>query len=124
MPYSKGFNPKNLDTLRKQLTDALKEIDPSLTFKIGKMTFSDGEVGMSLTSNIIGLPSKQDQDLIRYSKLHNFNIDEEKVLPGLGLCKLIAFKSRNTKKPWIVSCQTGNYKIEHEKIEAVWGGNN
>ena len=121
MPFTKGFTPKNLQVLRKQIDEALKAIDPALTFDLGKMTFSAGEFSAKLTTKVVGLDSQADEDLIRYCKLYKFDQKEEKVLPDLGLCKLVSFKSRNRTYPWIVTCAKGRYKIEHHKIEAAWG---
>ena len=121
MTFKAGFTTDNLAVLRSKINAALAEIDPNLTFTIGTMTYSEGEVGMKLTANVAGMKSKADIQFERYCELYGFDHTISKRFPKLGECKLVAYNSRRRTMPWVIEAQNKKrYKLSQEEAEKHW----
>ncbi|WGK63549.1 hypothetical protein QAO71_17420 (plasmid) [Halopseudomonas sp. SMJS2] len=60
-----------------------------------------------------GAKSSEQVLLESYAGMHGLDLTKSSQIQGVGTCKLVAYKPRSTKLPWIVENEKGKrYKLE------------
>jgi len=111
------FNKETLTKLRKQLeTDLAKYKAFGLDFKVDRIKYSSTTATITIESKLKGSKSKEVQALEFYSDFKEGDIIK---IDQLGEVKLVGFKSKNRKYPFIVEAiNTGKrYKLSQTHID-------
>ena len=92
------LNKENINVFRNQIQDKLNELDIGLKLNLGNCTFTDENATFKLDIVIEGGKSKEQQDLVAIADI--YKLDTTITVKGF---KLVGYKSRSSKKPFIVS---------------------
>lgn len=80
--------------------------------EVGQISGTSDEVSITVKIRYKGAVSSDRKLLEAYANIHGLDLEKNSVVQGAGCCKLIGFKPRNTKIPWIVENVNGKtYKI-------------
>jgi hypothetical protein len=110
---SLNFDRKNLNTLRAEMDALLKKygVESNLEFTIGNMRFSDTEVDIKVKAKISGAPSRSEQALGPIMRQYDFK------QIGRDGRKLVEYKKRNHKYPFIFEYTGKRFKCSYEKAK-------
>ena len=97
------FTRKQLDTIRKQMQNALNVFADKIDIQIevGNCSYRGGEATYKVKVLMEGAKTKEQQDLEFYAKLHKLDLNKTAKLMGEDM-QLSGYKSRARKKPWIL----------------------
>jgi hypothetical protein len=112
----KQFDKPLLKSIRTQLDKKLEELGKEfgITIKAGNFSYSSNTVSMKLEGTIDGKLTRDQQAIETYSKLLTGR--ELKYGSVVGAYKVVAFKTRSSKLPWIVENAKGEYKVSTEQL--------
>lgn len=102
------FDKKNLRALRLEMQKLLDKYgaESNLTFQVGNMNFTSSDVNIKVSAKIIGAESREDKLLKQMMKM--YNLQET----GVGGQKLVGYKPKNRKYPFIYEHRGKLYKQE------------
>lgn len=116
------FDNNTLDLLRAKLDIKLKELSVELGINIDSRNFSysENEVSIKLQANISGAMTKEMEAVKMFSKMElGIELDFGHVFMSgnLGEVKLVAYKTRSRKYPWVVEDSKGSrYKLSSAQL--------
>lgn len=108
------FDKANIGDLRWKLTMGLAKLEKELgiKFKIGNIRYGDFHFSSKIEGILPEGKSKIERDYELIAGMRNLlPIGSEVIVPGLGSCTIIGFKSRATKYPLIVTSDGKRYKL-------------
>lgn len=107
------FGRKNLDMLRSDIEKALAAVAEKrgVTFKTGRIRYTDGEFDMNLNCVIDGVKTKNQKNLEIMVEQFNLQLD------GIAGRKLVEYKSRNHKYPFIFEFEGKRYKCSRDQAK-------
>ena len=97
------FTRKQLDTIRKQMQNALNVFADKIDIQIevGNCSYRGGEATFKVKCLIEGGKTREQEDLEFYAELHKLDLNAVEKLMGEDM-QLSGYKSRSRKKPWIL----------------------
>ena len=97
------FTKSQLDTLRKQMQNALKMFGDKadMTIEVGNCRYSGGQATFQVKCLLKGAKTKEQQDLEFYAKLEGIDTTAIAKLQGEDM-SIVGYKTRARKKPWIL----------------------
>ncbi len=119
MKNIKEFDQKTLKVLRTELDAVLAKFEKKsgVEIKLGKIKYSSNTISLAIEGKIVGSQSIEAQKLELFTKFKENDIIR---LANLGECKVVGFKSKNRKYPYIVETlhTAKRYKLSESQIEA------
>lgn len=110
----KNFNKSNLKALREQIQKALDEAGfENLEFNVGNCRFDPAEATFQLKTKIKGV--KTTGQTILQDKIRRLNLVQQK-----GDMKLVDYKPRNYKLPFIMEQNGKRYKLTEYQAKAYF----
>ena len=97
------FTRKQLDTIRKQMQNALNVFadKTDITIEVGNCSYNGGEATFKVKCLLKGAKTREQEDLEFYAELHKLDLTAVEKLMGEDM-QLVGYKSRARKKPWIL----------------------
>ena len=97
------FTRKQLDTIRKQMQNALNVFadKTDITIEVGNCSYRGGEATYKVKVLMEGAKTREQEDLEFYAKLHKLDLTMIAKLMGEDM-SLVGYKSRARKKPWVL----------------------
>ena len=97
------FTRKQLDTIRKQMQNALNMFadKTDITIEVGNCSYRGGEATYKVKVLMEGAKTREQEDLEFYAKLHKLDLTKIAKLMGEDM-SLVGYKSRARKKPWVL----------------------
>ena len=97
------FTRKQLDTIRKQMQNALNMFadKTDITIEVGNCSYRGGEATYKVKVLMEGAKTREQEDLEFYAKLHKLDLTMIAKLMGEDM-SLVGYKSRARKKPWVL----------------------
>ena len=97
------FTRKQLDTIRKQMQNALNMFadKTDITIEVGNCSYRGGEATYKVKVLMEGAKTREQEDLEYYAELHKLDLTAVERLRGEDM-QLIGYKARARKKPWIL----------------------
>ena len=97
------FTRKQLDTIRKQMQNALNMFadKTDITIEVGNCSYRGGEATFKVKCLVEGAKPREQEDLEFYAELHKLDLTAVEKLMGEDM-QLSGYKSRARKKPWIL----------------------
>ena len=97
------FTRKQLDTLRKQMQNALQMFayKTDMTIDVGNCSYRGGEATFKVKVLMKGAKTREQEDLEYYAELHKLDLTKIAKLMGEDM-SLVGYKSRARKKPWVL----------------------
>ncbi len=97
------FTRKQLDTLRKQMQNALNMFadKTDIQIEVGNCSYRGGEATFKVKVLMEGAKTREQQDLEFYAELHKLDLTKISKLMGEDM-SLVGYKSRARKKPWVL----------------------
>ena len=97
------FTRKQLDTIRKQMQNALNMFadKTDIQIEVGNCSYRGGEATYKVKVLMEGAKTREQEDLEFYAKLHGIDTTAIAKLQGEDM-SIIGYKSRARKKPWIL----------------------
>ena len=97
------FTKSQLDTLRKQMQNALKMFGDKadMTIEVGNCRYSGGQATFQVKCLLKGAKTREQQDLEFYAELHDIDTTAIAKLQGEDM-SIVGYKTRARKKPWIL----------------------
>lgn len=119
MKNIKEFDQANLKALRTELDVVLAKFKKKsgVEFTLGKIKYSSNTVTLTVEGKIVGTQSSEAKMLEVFTKFKENDIIR---LAALGECKVVGFKSKNKKYPYIVETlhTAKRYKLSESQIDA------
>jgi len=123
------FTKSNLDDLRKDLDAVLSKYskEAGVHFNIGSIRFSEREANLKLTASLPStggmFTTAEEEDFDLFSRLDSISVGLHEVGSSrtLGNVKMVGYKSRNRKYPYIVEqVSTGSrYKLSTSSARSL-----
>ena len=97
------FTRKQLDTIRKQMQNALNLFADrtDMTIDVGNCSYTGGEATFKVKCILKGAKTREQIDLEYYADLHGIDTTTIAKLQGEDM-SIVGYKSRARKKPWIL----------------------
>ena len=97
------FTRKQLDTIRKQMQNALNMFadKTDIQIEVGNCSYRGGEATYKVKVLMEGAKTREQEDLEFYAKLHKLDLTKIAKLMGEDM-SLVGYKSRARKKPWVL----------------------
>ena len=97
------FTRKQLDTIRKQMQNALNVFadKTDIQIEVGNCSYRGGEATYKVKVLMEGAKTREQEDLEFYAKLHKLDLTKIAKLMGEDM-SLVGYKSRARKKPWVL----------------------
>ena len=97
------FTRKQLDTIRKQMQNALNMFadKTDIQIEVGNCSYRGGEATFKVKVLMEGAKTREQEDLEFYGELHKLDLNAVEKLMGEDM-QLSGYKSRARKKPWIL----------------------
>ena len=97
------FTKSQLDTLRKQMQNALKMFGDKadMTIEVGNCRYSGGQATFQVKCLLKGAKTREQQDLEFYAKLEGIDTTAIAKLQGEDM-SIVGYKSRARKNKWIL----------------------
>ena len=94
------FTRKQLDTLRKQMQNALNMFadKTDIQIEVGNCSYRGGEATFKVKVLMEGAKTREQEDLEFYAELHKLDLT---LTMGEDM-QLVGYKARARKKPWIL----------------------
>ena len=97
------FTRKQLDTIRKQMQNALSLFadKTDIQIEVGNCSYRGGEATFKVKVLMEGAKTREQEDLEFYAKLHKLDLTMIAKLMGEDM-SLVGYKARARKKPWVL----------------------
>ena len=97
------FTRKQLDTIRKQMQNALNVFadKTDITIEVGNCSYRGGEATYKVKVLMEGAKTREQEALEYYAELHKLDLTMIAKLMGEDM-SLVGYKSRARKKPWVL----------------------
>ena len=97
------FTRKQLDTIRKQMQNALNMFadKTDIQIEVGNCSYRGGEATYKVKVLMEGAKTREQEDLEYYAELHKLDLTKIAKLMGEDM-SLVGYKSRARKKPWVL----------------------
>ena len=97
------FTRKQLDTIRKQMQNALNMFadKTDIQIEVGNCSYRGGEATYKVKVLMEGAKTREQEDLEFYAELHKLDLTKIAKLMGEDM-SLVGYKSRARKKPWVL----------------------
>ncbi len=97
------FTRKQLDTIRKQMQNALNMFadKTDITIEVGNCSYRGGEATYKVRVLMEGAKTREQEALEYYAELHKLDLTMIAKLMGEDM-SLVGYKSRARKKPWVL----------------------
>ena len=97
------FTRKQLDTIRKQMQNALNMFadKTDIQIEVGNCSYRGGEATFKVKVLMEGAKTREQEDLEYYAELHKLDLTMIAKLMGEDM-SLVGYKSRARKKPWVL----------------------
>ena len=97
------FTRKQLDTIRKQMQNALNMFadKTDIQIEVGNCSYRGGEATFKVKVLMEGAKTREQEDLEYYAELHNLDLTKIAKLMGEDM-SLVGYKARARKKPWVL----------------------
>ena len=97
------FTRKQLDTIRKQMQNALNMFadKTDIQIEVGNCSYRGGEATFKVKVLMEGAKTREQEDLEFYAKLHKLDLTKIAKLQGEDM-SLVGYKARARKKPWVL----------------------
>ena len=97
------FTRKQLDTIRKQMQNALNMFadKTDIQIEVGNCSYRGGEATFKVKVLMEGAKTREQEDLEYYAELYNLDMTKTAKLMGEDM-KLSGYKSRARKKPFVL----------------------
>ena len=97
------FTRKQLDTIRKQMQNALNMFadKTDIQIEVGNCSYRGGEATYKVKVLMEGAKTREQEDLEYYAELHNLDLTKIAKLMGEDM-SLVGYKSRARKKPFVL----------------------
>ena len=97
------FTRKQLDTIRKQMQNALNVFadKTDITIEVGNCSYRGGEATFKVKVLMEGAKTREQEALEYYAELHKLDLTKIAKLMGEDM-SLVGYKSRARKKPWVL----------------------
>ena len=97
------FTRKQLDTIRKQMQNALNMFadKTDIQIEVGNCSYRGGEATYKVKVLMEGAKTREQEDLEFYAELHKLDLTMIAKLMGEDM-SLVGYKSRARKKPWVL----------------------
>ena len=97
------FTRKQLDTIRKQMQNALNMFadKTDIQIEVGNCSYRGGEATFKVKVLMEGAKTREQEDLEFYAELHKLDLTKIAKLMGEDM-KLSGYKSRARKKPFVL----------------------
>ena len=97
------FTRKQLDTIRKQMQNALNMFadKTDIQIEVGNCSYRGGEATFKVKVLMEGAKTREQEDLEFYAELHKLDLTKIAKLMGEDM-SLVGYKSRARKKPWVL----------------------
>lgn len=115
MKKIKEFNKANLKEFRTELDALLKKYEKKsgIELKSKKITYGSNTISIKVEGKIVGTQSKESQALELFTKFKEGDIVD---IIGLGKVKLVGYKTRNRKYPFLGEFNGKTYKLSEAHI--------
>lgn len=110
------FDRATLKALRAEMQEVLEKygVKSNLEIEVGNMKFSEAEVEIKVKAKVKGAKSRADSQLEMYAKMFGLKIENNKG------DRLVEFKSRNTKYPFIFERGGKRYKCSEMQAKIMF----
>ena len=108
------FDKSTLQALRSEMQSVLDKFGANLQFEVGNMRFSEAEVDIKVKAVIKGKRTRSDSQLEAMVKLHGLKIENS------NGDRLVEFKARNTKYPFIFERKGKSYKCSERQAKMLF----
>ena len=97
------FTRKQLDTIRKQMQNALNMFadKTDIQIEVGNCSYRGGEATFKVKVLMEGAKTREQEAMEYYAKLYDLDITKTVKLMGEDM-QLSGYKSRARKKPWVL----------------------
>ena len=97
------FTRKQLDTIRKQMQNALNMFadKTDIQIEVGNCSYRGGEATFKVKVLMEGAKTREQEDLEFYAELHKLDLTKIAKLQGEDM-SLVGYKARARKKPWVL----------------------
>ena len=97
------FTRKQLDTIRKQMQNALNMFadKTDITIEVGNCSYRGGEATFKVKVLMEGAKTREQEDLEYYAELYKLDLTKIAKLMGEDM-SLVGYKSRARKKPFVL----------------------
>lgn len=97
------FTRKQLDTIRKQMQNALSLFadKTDIQIEVGNCSYRGGEATFKVKVLMEGAKTREQEDLEYYAELHKLDLTKIAKLQGEDM-SLVGYKARARKKPWVL----------------------
>jgi len=97
------FTRKQLDTIRKQMQNALNVFadKTDIQIEVGNCSYRGGEATFKVKVLMEGAKTREQEDLEYYAELHNLDLTKIAKLMGEDM-SLVGYKARARKKPYVL----------------------
>jgi len=97
------FTRKQLDTIRKQMQNALNVFadKTDIQIEVGNCSYRGGEATYKVKVLMEGAKTREQEDLEYYAELHNLDLTKIAKLMGEDM-SLVGYKARARKKPYVL----------------------
>lgn len=116
MTMTQCFTNASANAVKEMLSAHLETLQAE-DFDVGNIALSGTPQELTFTIKVIPKGAKSSEQVLleSYAKMHGLDLNKTGHLGGVGHCKLVAYKPRNTKMPWIVENDKGKrYKLTTE----------
>lgn len=117
-----NFTKPQLKTIRAAMQSALERLDyEGMTFTVANCTYNGGEATYKVNVLLDGALTKEQKDLRDMAGLYNFDVDKIGNTQGMKL-KLVGYKSKAPKMPWIVvdTLTNSEYKLTQDQADRLF----
>lgn len=117
------FTKPQLKALREAMQKALDEANiEGISITVGNCSYLDGEATFKVKALLEGGKSKEEQDLEQMARLDALDTDKTATIGGKP-CKLVGYKAKARKLPWIIEKLTdgSRYVIDDYTAKKYFG---
>lgn len=115
MKNVKSFDKATLKALRSEMQAVLDKFGANIQFEVGNMRFSEAEVDIKVKAVIKGATTRADEQLELMAKLSGIT-----KLTNSNGDRLVAFKSRSPKYPFVFVRDGKRYKCSEREARILF----
>ena len=117
-----NFTKPQLKAIRVAMQSALEQVNlDGVNFTVANCTYNGGEATYKVNVLLDGAETKEQKDLKDMAGLYHFDIDKIGNTQGMKL-KLVGYKSKAPKMPWIVvdTLTNSEYKLTQDQADRLF----
>ena len=117
-----NFTKPQLKAIRAAMQSALEQVNlEGVNFTVTNCTYNGGEATYKVNVLLDGAETKEQKDLRDMAGLYHFDIDKIGNTQGMKL-KLVGYKSKAPKMPWIVvdTLTNSEYKLTQDQADRLF----